>query len=193
VLVKAQRAEGGSESVLYSGAVQLWRGAAYIKATRLDASVKDQQSTKVHAEGGPGAPVQSYLQNMRVTSDTLDYDDSAGVARYLGHVHARKQDMILQTTDMTVHFRNNTVSEIVASGGVMVTRGDENGKGERAVYDAAKDVVTLTGNDVEVWDKQHYAKGSLLTVGNKGQTSSIQGSATQPALTKHPVNKPPAK
>src|SRR5262249_46598043 len=64
VLVKAARAEGASDSMLYTGNVQLWRGDTYVKAERLTAS-GDEQNSKVHAESPGGARVRSNLQNVR--------------------------------------------------------------------------------------------------------------------------------
>jgi lipopolysaccharide transport protein LptA len=187
VLVKADRVESSADSLLYTGSVQLWRGDAFIRAERLIASGKERQDGTVHAESGPGRRVQSNLQNMRATSDTLDYDEAGGVARYLGHVRAQKQDMILETSDMTVHFRDNNVTEIVASGGVDVMRADQRGKGERAVYDAQTDVVTLTGKNVQVRDKKGLVQGTSLTIKNKGQTASVEGENGERTVTRHPL------
>jgi LPS export ABC transporter protein LptC len=188
VLVKADRAESGVDSLLYTGNVQLWRGDAFIRAERLTATGKESQDGTVHAEGGPKSKVQSNLQNMRATSDTLDYDEARGVARYLGHVRAQKQDMILETSDMTAHFRDNMVTEIVASGGVEVMRADQHGTGERAVYDARTDVVTLTGKNVQVRDKEHgLVQGASLTIKNKGQAASVEGGNGERTITRHPL------
>src|SRR5262249_55148712 len=153
VLIKAAKAEGGSDSMLYTGSVQLWRGDTYVKAERLTAS-GDQENSKVHAES-PGGQVQSNLQNVRATSNLLDYDQGGGTIHYTGNVQARKQDMIVAAPEMTVHFRDNNVTDMTASGGVKVTREDQVGTGERAVYDAATDVVTLTGKNAQVRDREH--------------------------------------
>jgi lipopolysaccharide export system protein LptA len=187
VLVKAARAEGGADAMLYTGNVQLWRGDTYIKAERLTASGQGQQNSHLHAEAGPGGKVESYLKNIRATSDTLDYNDSDGVIRYLGQVHARKQDMILETPDLTVHFRDGNVSEIVASGGVTVTRLDQRGTGERAVYDASTDLVTLTGKNAQVRDKERLVEGPTMIMKNKGQAVSVVGGNGERTTTKHPV------
>jgi lipopolysaccharide export system protein LptA len=89
---------------------------------------------------------------------------------------------------MTVHFRDNNVTEIVASGGVEVMRADQRGRGERAVYDAQTDVVTLTGKNVQVRDKEHgLVQGSSLTIKNKGQTASVEGGNGERTITRHPL------
>jgi LPS export ABC transporter protein LptC/lipopolysaccharide transport protein LptA len=190
VLVKAARAESSADSMVYTGGVQLWRGDVFIRAELLRALGKDRANAKVHAEGGPQAPVQSTIQNVRTTSDTLDYDNAGGVARYLGHVHAKKQDMILQSPDLLVHFRDNNVTDIVASGGVVVDRADQHGIGERAVYDAATDVVTLTGKNVEVRDNERLVKGSKLTMTSKGQNASVEAEKGERTVSRHPIKSP---
>jgi LPS export ABC transporter protein LptC/lipopolysaccharide transport protein LptA len=195
VLVRAGRAEGGSDSIMYTGNVQLWRGDAYIKSERLNAAGQPGQKGKLHAEAAQGGKVQSNLKNVRATSDTLDYDDTLDVIRYRGHVRAQKQDMILEAPSVDVNFRDNNVTEMVASGGVNVTRADQRGTGERVVWDAATDVVTLTGKDAQVRDKENgLVQGSTLTIKNKGQTASVESSNGERTTTKHPVkNEPPRK
>jgi len=187
ILVKAARAEGAADSMLYTGNVQLWRGDTYIKAERIKAFGQGQKPN-VHAEAKPGGKVESHLQNIRATSDTLDYDDSHGVVRYLGHVQAKKQDMILETPDLTANFRDNNVTEIVASGGVVVTRIDQRGTGERAVYDAVTDVVTLTGKNAQVRDRERgLVQGPTLVMTNKGKAVSVMAGEGERTITKHPV------
>jgi LPS export ABC transporter protein LptC/lipopolysaccharide transport protein LptA len=187
ILVKAARAEGGADSMLYTGNVQLWRGDTYIKAERIKAFGQGEKPN-VHAEASLGGKVESRLQNIRATSDTLDYDDSRGVVRYLGHVQAKKQDMILETPDLTANFRDNNVTEIIASGGVVVTRIDQRGTGERAVYDAATDVVTLTGKNAQVRDRERgLVQGPTLVMKNKGETVSVTAGNGERTVTKHPV------
>ena len=189
LLVKAARAEGGADSVVYTGNVQLWRVDAYVKADRIDARGQVGKGSRVHAEALPGKKVQSNLQNVRTTSETLDYDDANGLVHYTGHVHGQKQDMIMETPDMTVKLQDNKLTEIVASGGVTVTRGDRKGTGERAVYDAASDVVTLTGQNAQLYDKQQgLTQGSLIKIGKREETVSVQGETGAPTVTKHPVN-----
>src|SRR4029453_3776782 len=100
------------------------------------------------------------------------------VIHYIGNVQARKQDMIMKAPDMVVTLQDNNVREIVASGGVTVNRADEIGTGERAVYDAATDVVTLTGKNAQLRDKEHGTQqGNIFTMRNKGKTVTGKGAA----------------
>ncbi|HEY2384590.1 MAG TPA: LPS export ABC transporter periplasmic protein LptC [Terriglobia bacterium] len=190
ILVKAARAEGGSDSMLYTGSVQLWRGDTYIKSDRLKASGMGDQNSKVHAEAAPGGKVQSTLQNVRSTSDTLDYDQDGGTIHYTGHVSARKQDMIVEAPDMVVHFRDNMVTDMVATGGVKVTREDQIGTGDRAVYEAATNLVTLNGKPAKVRDIEHgLLQGPTAEMRNKGQNVLVQSKDGEHTVTQHPVKK----
>jgi lipopolysaccharide transport protein LptA len=175
--------------MLYTGSVQLWRGDTYVKAERLTAS-GDQENSKVHAESPGGGRVQSNLQNVRATSDSLDYDQAGGTIQYTGNVQAKKQDMILVAPEMMVHFRDNNVTDITASGGVKVTREDQIGTGERAAYDAGTDIVTLTGKNAQVRDREHgLAQGPVVTMRNKAQNVAVQGGTAERTTTQHPVKK----
>jgi len=96
--------------------------------------------------------------------------------------------MILESPDMTVNSRDNAVTEIVASGGVIVTRVDQRGTGDRAVYEAATDVVTLTGKKAQVYDKERGSfQGPSLTMTNKGKTVHGESNHDERTITKHPV------
>jgi lipopolysaccharide transport protein LptA len=207
VLVKAGRAEGGADAVVYTGKVELWRGEVYVKADRIDASqsAAAQQNSHVIAEALPGNQVRSYLQTIRATSDKLDFDDNTGIIHYTGHVHAQKQDMILDTPDMVVNSQNNKVTDMVASGGVVVTWKARTGTGDRAVYEAATDAVTLTGKNAKVRDKKDgLVQGAKLLMKNKGETDVVESGngdrtqsshsmTSQPAASRPPASRPARK
>src|SRR5262249_31758043 len=144
----------------------------------------DEQNSKVHAESSGGGRVQSNLQNVRSKSDALDYDQAGGTIHYTGNVEAKKQDMIVAAPEMTVHFRDNNVTDMTASGGVKVTREDGIGTGERAFYDAASDVVTLTGKNAQVRDREHgLAQGPTVTMRNKSHNVVIKGATGERTTT----------
>ncbi len=183
VLVSAGRAEGGADRITYTQNVQLWRGSAYIKAERLEAS---SRNNSLHAEGG----VHSNIQSVRATSDKLDYDDGSRLAHYTGGVRAEKQGMILETGDMTARLRDRDVEQIVATGGVIVTQGDRRGSGERAVYELATESVTLTGENAEVYDKeQGTIHGTRLVMNTKGESMVVEGGKGGRSVTRHPVTR----
>jgi lipopolysaccharide export system protein LptA len=184
VLVKAQQGDGNADSMNYSGNVRLWRGEAYIRADRLESHGQDKQKMLLHAEGN----VQSILQAVRATSTKLDYDETMGAAHYSGKVRAQKEDMILEAPDVNVSFRDQNLTEITATGGVKATRADQHGTGEKAVYDAATDIITLTGKNAQVRDKEHgLIQGARLIMKKSGETVTVEGGNGDRTLTQHAV------
>lgn len=184
ILVKAARGEGNANSMAYSGNVQLWRGDAYIKADHLESSGQEKQNMRVHAEGS----VQSVLQAVRANSDKLDYDETMGVAHYQGKVHAQKDDMTMDAPDVIVNFRDQNVTDLTATGSVKATRAGQHGTGDKAVYDAATENITLTGKNAQVQDQEHgLIQGARLIMKKNGETVSVESGNGDRTLTRHPV------
>jgi lipopolysaccharide export system protein LptA len=182
LLVTAARAQGDGNAMLYTGNVQLWRGNAYIKAERLEAS----SDNRLHAEG----KVQSNLEAIHAQSDMLDYNENQRTAHYTGNVRAQKQDMVLQARDMTAKLREKDVQEIIVTDSVVVTQSDRRGIGDKAVYDASAQSVTLTGKNAEVQDKEHGAvHGTRLIMKITGETIVVEGGVGDRSVTKHTVTK----
>jgi len=186
VLVTSSRAQGMGDTIIYTENVQLWRGNdTNIKAQRLEISTKDN---RFKADG----KVQSKFEAIRASSDRLDYDDSRGEAHYTGNVLAKKQDMTLETSDMRVKLGETSkdIEEIVGIGGVVVTRGEQRGKGDQAVYNAQTDIITLTGKPAEVHDKEHgSAQGDRLIMKKTSETMAVESENGGRAVTKHPVKR----
>ena len=139
---------------------------------------------RVHAEGN----VQSIVRAVRARSEKLDYDDAEGVAHYQGNVRAQRDDMTLESPDLTVDFRDQNLTRITAAGGVKATRSDQVGSGEQGVYETATDQITLTGKNAQVRDNEHgLIQGSRLIMKKKDQAVSVEGANGDRTLTKHPV------
>ena len=77
---------------------------------------------------------------------------------------------------------------MAASGGVAVTRADQRGTGERAVYDAATDSITLTGKNAQVRDKAHgLVQGARLIMKAKGEIVTVESGNGDRTMTQHHV------
>jgi lipopolysaccharide export system protein LptA len=187
--VKSARAEGGADSMIFTGSVELWRDPTYIKADVVRAASLGK-TNKLYAEGTGKSQVQTNFNGIRATSNTLDYDDSRNIAHYTGNVRAQKQDMILEASDLIVTLRaqEKSVSEITASGGVVVTRGNQRGTGAHAVYDAASELVTLTGSPAQIQDKvRGTTTGPRMVMKTTGESGTVEGGKGGRTVTKHPV------
>jgi len=95
----------------------------------------------------------------------------------------------VESPDLTVRFRDNNVTEITAVGGVKAARAGQRGTGERAVYDAATDTVTLSGKNAQVRDQEHgLTQGARLVMKKNGDTVSVESGIGERTLTQHPVS-----
>jgi lipopolysaccharide transport protein LptA len=116
-----------------------------------------------------------------------------GMAHYVGDVRAQKDDMVLEAPDVTVHFLDQNLNDLTATGGVTALRADQRGMGDTAVYEALTDAITLTGKNAQVRDKQHgVIQGSRLIMKKDGQTVSVEGGNGERTLTQHGVKNDPA-
>jgi lipopolysaccharide transport protein LptA len=182
-VVTSNRAEGNSDAADYSQDVQLWRSTAYVRANQLHVSAADN---RLHAEGN----VRSNLEMIRASADKLEYDEDSKLAHYTGNVRAQKQDMIIEAADVVARTNDNVLSEMVAKGKVVLTRGGQRGFGDQAVYDATTEHVTLTGPNARVEDPERgTTTGNRVVMNVSGDKMAVEGQANEPALSKHRVKK----
>jgi lipopolysaccharide transport protein LptA len=187
VLITSDEAQGNDGAILYTGNVRFWRGNAYIEAGRLRASNVANRLTAVAEEN-----VKSTFESVRTSSDRLEYDDNRRLATYSGNVKARKQSMEIDTRNLvlTLAEKSNDVVEIRANGAVVVTRGDQRGTGEAAVYTAATDEVTLTGKPARVVDKQRGdLEGVRFVMNEKTSRITVEGDPSGRATATRKIKK----
>ena len=126
----------------------------YPEQPMIEAVGREKQHMRVHAESN----VQSILQAVRARSDKLDYDDTLGSAHYLGSVHAQKQDMLMESPDVTVRFRDGNVTEITAIDGVKASRAEQRGTGGERSHGGAAYILCrdFTGR----YDAEHVERAT---------------------------------
>lgn len=99
-------------------------------------------SAQIGRSGGP----------IDIAADETEFVDAERVLRWLGNVDARQGDSRLLADRMDVVFAEDggdgpgAIERIVAVGGVAYITPTETAKGDRGVYDAASDIITITGN-----------------------------------------------
>jgi lipopolysaccharide transport protein LptA len=192
-LVTSKTAHGNSDTVYYDGGVQLWRQTAYVRSEHLKLVSLQRSGQDVHHELHAEGNVKSNLGMVLASAEKLDYDESSDVAHYTGNVHARKQDMLMNSADMVVKMVDNEVSEIVSSGKVSTELSStHHGSGDHAVYEAKTDVVTLTGPNAQMTDPDRgLVRGSRITVMNvsdkKLDKMKVESDKSERALSQQKV------
>jgi lipopolysaccharide transport protein LptA len=178
VLVTAGSLRQSGEMITYDGRVRFYRGDVSIESDHLEAPVADK-AAKVTATG----QVFSTVNNMRAWADRLDYDDQSRVARYSGNVRAQKQNMRISGAAMNVSSqemadKSVAVSQIVATGQVVLTHGSGRASAEQAVYTGESQQVVLTGPKAQVTNGQgSTTTGPRIVVNVAGDKMAVVESA----------------
>lgn len=86
-----------------------------------------------------------------VTADRIEVQDRADRALFVGNVHVRQADLTLDTSRLTVAYSSAggiQIQRLDASGGVVVRSPSETARGDFAVYDLNRRLITLVGGVV---------------------------------------------
>ncbi len=120
---------------------------------------------------------------IRIESDTLEVDDNAKLAVFIGSVRVTQEKMRLTAGRLEIRYRpgaNGRPTElrtVIAMGGVRMSLNDQVATGSRAHYDLANEIMTLTGN-VVLSQGENVIRGDSVEVNLKTGKSRVVSSAT---------------
>lgn len=123
-------------------------------------------------------------------ADHIELQDKANRAVLSGNVSVKQAEMTLNAARMTVAYTgqvvdgNPQVSRLDASGGVVVTRPDQAARGQYAIYDLNRHVITMLGG-VTLTQGANTVNGGRLTINLDTGRAVIDGSSVASA-TKTP-------
>lgn len=146
----------------------LSRASAFALLTTLSspaiaAPKKGQEQKKVEIKdektGGNPFDMKSSDEPVYINSDALTLNQLKRTFVYTGHVKVTQGDMTLSSDILEGRYNEaNKIEELIAKKNVVITKGPNiKATSQRAVYDALKEVVTLTENP------QLHQEGSILT------------------------------
>jgi lipopolysaccharide export system protein LptA len=122
--------------------------------------------------GFGGVPHDS-SQPVEVTADSLSVDQTNGRAVFEGSVIILQGDLRMTAGRVEVIYADGSegrsVEEVIATGGVLVTRGPDAAEGAQARYDIAAALLTMTGDVLVTQGPTAIAGDSMLvdmTTGN---------------------------
>ncbi|WP_370251240.1 lipopolysaccharide transport periplasmic protein LptA [Nioella sp.] len=99
---------------------------------------------------GFGGVAHDSAQAIEITSDSLRVDRTTGNAVFAGNVIVIQGDLRLAAGEVSVIYgadgEQQQISQVIASGGVLLTRGEDAAEGEEAEYSVEDSRVYLTGN-----------------------------------------------
>ena len=114
-----------------------------------------------------------------VAADRIEVQDRADRAIFSGNVVARQADLTLSAARVTVAYSNTggiEINRIDASGGVTVKSPSETARGQFAIYDLNKRLITMIGGVTLVRGDSQVRGGRLLLDLNTGR-AVVDGNA----------------
>lgn len=129
-------------------------------------------------EIGFGGVAHDSSQPVEVTSDSLEIDQDAGQAVFRGNVIVVQGDLRMSASEVQVLYAETdgtqSVQEVVATGGVLVTRGEDAAEGAQAQYGVESAMLTMTG-DVLVTQGATAIAGDRLVVDMETGNGTVDG------------------
>lgn len=112
-------------------------------------------------------------------ADRIEVQDKAKRVVLSGNVDIAQSDLRMRAARTTVAYTDSNgikIDRIDANGGVQVTRGNENARGDVAVYDFNRNIITMTGN-VALRRSGDTLNGGRLVIDLDSGLSSVDGRA----------------
>jgi len=119
---------------------------------------------------------------IEITADTLEVQQDAGIAVFIGNVKAVQGGILLAADRVLVSYApggGNTIRSIEAQGNVFFSTPTETAEGDTAVYDVENGVITLAGS-VLLTRSENVVRGNRLVLNLATGLSRIEG-ASDPA------------
>ena len=145
--------------------------AGALAATALAADRAWAQATTAHDTSLP----------IEITADSLEVKQKDQLAVFRGNVNAVQGTMRLTASEIRVHYRagsgselQGAISRIDAAGQVRVATPNETAQGDAGVYDVDGQLITLTGS-VMLTSGDHVIRGEKLTLDLATGQGKIEG------------------
>jgi lipopolysaccharide export system protein LptA len=138
-----------------------------ITATGLIALVLMASAAAAQVAIGFGGTPHDSDEPVEVVSDSLRIDQETGLAVFTGNVIVVQGDLRMAAAEVRVTYFENAdgteVDRVLASGGVLMTRGEDAAEGQNAVYTVDSGEVVMTGS-VLVTQGATTVAGERLTI-----------------------------
>ncbi len=129
------------------------------------------------AVGFGGVP-HDPTQQIEVTSDSLRVDQTTGNAVFSGNVIVIQGDLRMAAEEISILYADTDgaqeIREVIATGGVMMTRGEDAAEGERADYTVSDAMVVLSGN-VLITQGRTTVAGDRLNIDLNTGNGTVEG------------------
>lgn len=105
----------------------------------------------------------------KITSDIFKADDNGKILKFEGNVNAIRDNMIMKSDEMIVHYNENraenddasSISKVIATGNISLDTPTDNAKSDNGVFDLTSNIITLT-NNVVIEKGKNIVKGDTF-------------------------------
>ena len=124
--------------------------------------------------------INSYSNELKVTSENLEVDRENRISVFLGDVYAYNEDIKIWSDKLIVKFDNeeNEIEELNAENSVKIIKEEITATGDIGVYYLKSEKLNLLGN-VEVIEKNNYVKCDELYLDIKNSTSIMRSNSSK--------------
>ena len=124
--------------------------------------------------------INSYSNELKVTSENLEVDRVNRISVFLGNVYAYNKDIKIWSDKLIVKFDNeeNDIEELNAENSVKIIKEEITATGDIGVYYPKSEKLNLLGN-VEVIEKNNYVKCDELYLDIKNSTSIMRSNSSK--------------
>jgi lipopolysaccharide export system protein LptA len=124
--------------------------------------------------------INSYSNELKVTSENLEVDRENRISVFLGDVYAYNEDIKIWSDKLIVKFDNeeNEIEELNAENSVKIIKEEITATGDIGVYYPKSEKLNLLGN-VEVIEKNNYVKCDELYLDIKNSTSIMRSNSSK--------------
>lgn len=119
-------------------------------------------------------------------ADRIELQDKQDRVVLAGNVDVRQGSLRLRAGRTVVNFTNAgslQIQRITASGGVVVTRGDETATGDVGIYDFNQKIITMTGNASLKRGNGDTLRGGRFVIDLRSGVSSASGGRVSGTFT----------
>ena len=123
--------------------------------------------------------VNSYSNELKVTSENLEVDRENRISVFSGDVYAYNKDIRIWSERLIVKFDNtkNEIEQLNAEYSVKIIKDEITATGDIGVYYPKSEKLNLLGN-VEVIEKNNYVKCDELYIDIKNSTSIMRSNSS---------------
>ena len=124
--------------------------------------------------------VNSYSNELKVTSENLEVDRENRISVFSGDVYAYNKDIRIWSEKLIVKFDKtlNEIEQLNAESSVKIIKDEVTATGDIGVYYPKSEKLNLLGN-VEVIEKNNYVKCDELYLDIKNSTSIMRSNSSK--------------